>query len=40
MGLNEKPSANMNNYQNININEIDLDLIDYNVRTFKKINNL
>ena len=40
MGLYAKPLANMNNYQNMNIDDINQDLIEYNIEMFKQINNL
>jgi hypothetical protein len=36
----EKPKANMNNFQNISFDEIDLDLVDNNIEMFRLINNL
>jgi len=39
-GLKSKPKANMNNYFNIDIKNINLKLILNNVETFKKINEL
>ena len=39
-GLIEKPKANMNEYQDIDIESISIDLVEYNVEQFKKINNL
>jgi hypothetical protein len=39
-GLTEKPKANMNNFQNISSDEIDLDLLDNNIEMFRLINNL
>jgi hypothetical protein len=39
-GLNTKPKTNMNESQNININDVNLGLIKYNVNMFRTINNL
>lgn len=39
-GLNFKPKANMNDYFNIDIKDVNLKLILNNVKTFKKINEL
>ena len=39
-GLTEKPEANMNNFQELPSEDIDLDLIDNNVEIFRLINNL
>jgi hypothetical protein len=39
-GLNHKPKANMNDYFNIDVKNVNLKLILYNVETFKKINEL
>ena len=39
-GLTKKPKANMNNFQNISSDEIDLDLLDNNIEMFRLINNL
>ena len=39
-GLNHKPTANMNDYFNIDVKNVNLKLILYNVETFKKINEL
>lgn len=39
-GLTEKPEANMNTFQNIDYELIDLDLVDNNVEMFRLINNL
>ena len=39
-GLTEKPEANMNNFQELSSEDIDLDLIDNNVEMFRLINNL
>jgi len=40
MGLHLKPLANMNNYQNIDIKDVNEDLIEFNVEMFKQINKL
>jgi hypothetical protein len=40
MGLHMKPIANMNKYQDVNIDFINLDLIDWNVTMFREINGL
>ena len=40
LGLSPKPIANMNNYQNVNIDSIEPELIEYNVRKFREINGL
>jgi hypothetical protein len=40
MGLDRKPMANMNNFQDIDIDEINLGSINYNVEMFRKINGL
>ena len=40
MGLQSKPIANMNNFQDINVEDLNLELIDYNVNMFKEINGL
>ena len=40
MGLDSKPTANMNNFQDIDIDEINLGSIKYNVEMFRKINGL
>ena len=39
-GLNVKPKANMNNYFDINISDVNMDLIKFNTTKFKYINNL
>jgi hypothetical protein len=39
-GLTEKPEANMNNFQDLPSEDIDLNLIDNNVEMFRLINNL
>jgi hypothetical protein len=40
MGLIRKPLANMNNYQDMSIDDINQDLIEYNVEMFRQINGL
>jgi hypothetical protein len=40
LGLTKKPSANMNKYQDISIDRINTDLVDWNVEMFRKINGL
>ena len=40
LGLNSKPKANMNECQDIDIKSINIDLVEYNVEQFRKINNL
>jgi hypothetical protein len=40
MGLQSKPIANMNNFQDINVEDLNLELIDWNVTMFKEINGL
>jgi len=40
MGLDRKPMANMNNFQDIDIDEIDLGSINHNVKMFREINGL
>jgi hypothetical protein len=39
-GLDFKPKANMNTYFNVDVKNINLDLVLYNVKMFKKINEL
>lgn len=39
-GIESKPIANMNKFQDISKDEIDTYLIDHNVKMFRKINNL
>jgi hypothetical protein len=39
-GLTEKPKANMNDYQDIATEKVDLELIDNNIEMFRLINNL
>jgi hypothetical protein len=40
MGLSSKPLANMNKYQDISIDFLNEDLVEYNVEMFRKINGL
>jgi hypothetical protein len=40
MGLHMKPIANMNKYQDVSIDFINEDLIEYNVEMFRQINGL
>ena len=40
MGLNRKPVANMNKYQDVDFDFISLDLVEYNVMKFREINGL
>lgn len=40
MGLDSKPTANMNNFQDIDIDKIDPGSIKHNVEMFRKINGL
>jgi hypothetical protein len=40
LGLSPKPIANMNNYQDVGIDSIEPELIEYNVRKFREINGL
>ena len=40
MGLHMKPIANMNKYQDVSIDFVNEDLVEYNVEMFKKINGL
>jgi hypothetical protein len=40
IGLDKKPVANMNEYQDMDINDIDMELIEWNVKMFRKINQL
>jgi hypothetical protein len=40
MGLHKKPSANMNNYQTIPIEEVSEVVLDYNIKMFREINGL
>ena len=40
MGLSTKPIANMNKYQDISYDFVNLDLLEYNVYKFKQINGL
>ncbi|MDB9992536.1 hypothetical protein OAD97_00040 [bacterium] len=39
-GLDKKPKANMNNFFNIKISEIDYNLLNHNLTKFKQINNI
>lgn len=39
-GISKKPIANMNKYQDVSIDFLDLDLINHNVHMFRKINGL
>jgi len=40
LGLNAKPKANMNDFQDMSIESINIDLVEYNVEQFRKINNI
>ena len=40
MGLHMKPLANMNKYQDVSIDFVNEDLVEFNVEMFKKINEL
>jgi len=40
MGLHVKPLANMNNYQDMSLEFLNEDLVEYNVEMFRKINEL
>jgi hypothetical protein len=40
MGLGSKPTANMNNYQTIPIEEVSEVVLDYNIKMFRQINGL
>ena len=40
LGISPKPVANMNNYQDVGLNSIGTELIEYNVRKFREINGL
>lgn len=40
LGLNSKPKANMNDFQDSDIESINIDLVEYNVEQFRKINKL
>jgi hypothetical protein len=40
LGLTHKPKANMNNFQDKDLDSEQMDIILYNVEMFKKINNL
>jgi hypothetical protein len=40
MGLNMKPLANMNKYQDMSLDFVNEDLVEYNVEMFRRINGL
>jgi hypothetical protein len=40
LGLDYKPTADMNNFQDIDIKDVDMELIEFNTKAFKSINNL
>jgi hypothetical protein len=40
MGLSSKPIANMNNFQDMKLEDINEDIIEYNIEMFRKINGL
>ncbi len=40
LGISPKPKANMNKYQDVSEDFIETELIEYNVRKFREINNL
>ena len=40
LGISPKPVANMNKYQDVSIDFINVDLVEYNVDMFRKINGL
>lgn len=40
LGLSPKPVANMNKYQDVSEDFIEIELIEYNIRKFREINNL
>jgi len=40
MGLTSKPKANMNDFQEVGTESINMDLVEYNVEQFRKINEL
>jgi hypothetical protein len=40
MGMVSKPVANMNKYQDISLDFVNEDLVEYNVEMFRTINNL
>jgi len=40
MGLSSKPLANMNKYQDVSLEFVNEDLVEYNVEMFRKINGL
>jgi hypothetical protein len=39
-GVSRKPIANMNNYQDMPIDDVAMELVEYNVRKFREINGL
>jgi hypothetical protein len=39
-GVSRKPTSNMNNYQDLPIEDIAMELVEYNVRKFRSINGL
>jgi hypothetical protein len=40
MGLHSKPLANMNKYQDMSIEFLNEDIVEYNVSMFREINGL
>ena len=40
LGLDYKPTANMNNFQDIDIKNINMELVNFNTKAFKSINEL
>jgi hypothetical protein len=40
LGLSPKPKANMNKYQDVSEDFIEIELIEYNIRKFREINGL
>ena len=40
LGISPKPSANMNKYQDVSLDLLEPELIEYNVRKFREINGL
>ena len=40
LGLDYKPTANMNNFQDINIENVNMELVNFNTKAFKSINEL
>ena len=40
LGLTSKPKANMNDFQEVGIESININLVEYNVEQFRKINNI